>query len=100
MKYCSIIIFFYGVRFYVCLVMVMVGREIILEELICCVFGVFIYEGIVFKIVNDFYCCINFLEGLILIGNKYFRFYLIVILKFLFLKIVINFIFIIGVCKV
>lgn len=39
MKYCSVVIFFCGVRVYVRFVMGMLGFEIVLEEFICRVFG-------------------------------------------------------------
>lgn len=65
MKYCSFVIFFCGVRVNVSFVMGMLGFEIVLEEFICRVFGQFVYEGIVVKIVDDFYCGGNILEQFI-----------------------------------
>lgn len=56
MKYCCVVIFFCGVRVYVCLVMGMFGLEIILEELICRVLGDLVQEGVVVKLVDDLYC--------------------------------------------
>lgn len=41
MKYCGVVILFCGIRVYIRLVMGMFGLEIVLEELMCCVFGDF-----------------------------------------------------------
>ena len=100
MKHCSITTPFHGVRLYACSVMVMAGRETTLEELICCVLGALIHEGIVPKIANDLYCCTNSPEGLIPTGNKYSRSYSIATSKSLLPKTVINPTSTTGACKV
>lgn len=73
MKYCGVVIFFKGVRVYVCFVMGMFGLEIVLEEFMCCVFGYLLQEGIVVKIVDDFYCGGNILYELLENWKKVFQ---------------------------
>ena len=56
MKYCSIATPFRGIRVYVRSAMGMPGSETALEELMGCVLGDLIQEGVVAKIADDLYC--------------------------------------------
>ena len=56
MKYCCVITPFKGVRVYVCSAMGMPVSETALEELMCCVLGGLLHEGIVVKIADNLYC--------------------------------------------
>lgn len=47
---------------YIRLVMGMFGLEIVFEELMCCVFGDLLEEGVVVKLVDDLYCGGNLFE--------------------------------------
>ena len=56
MKYCGVATPFRGVRVYARSAMGMPGSETALEELMCCVLGDLIHEGVVAKIAEDLYC--------------------------------------------
>lgn len=80
MKYCGVVILFRGEWVYVWFVIGLLGLEIVFEEVMSWVFGDFLKEGIVFKIVYDFYCGGNFCR----IGRKFYKFFISMVFVFLF----------------
>jgi len=56
MKYCGFATPFKGVRVYTRTAMGMPGSETALEEIMCCVLGDLLQQGIVTKIADDLYC--------------------------------------------
>ena len=64
-KFCGVVTPFRGVRAYVRSAMGMPGSETGLEELLCCVLGDLLAEGIVAKIADDLFCGGNTPEELL-----------------------------------
>jgi hypothetical protein len=56
MKYCGVVTPFRGVRDYTRSAMGMPGSETALEELMCCILGDCLEDGIAAKIADDLYC--------------------------------------------
>ena len=65
MKYCRVATPFRGMRSYTFSAMGMPGLKAALEELICCLLGHLLQEGIVTKLADDLYCSGNTPEKLL-----------------------------------